>query len=371
VTASRPNHGAESTTMNDRVPSALGLPAPLRPAPDMSARWQDVDLDFDTAAEQFVKRHQTDGSPREFPVMDLRLWGVTANDERFALKPLSNHEPPRPLRSAAFSMLCSRLGAPAEFIREKLPAPLQLAVLNCLLAEGDRPASATLRLRGDEVTAIVSERYAPLDAVELVTTLRGALARHGLLDAVRVRAVATGLTDVIRLVLPSETVPVKVGDISLVGLDVSSSSFGRSAVHVRGMVWRLVCMNGMRAPSSMGDVSLRHIGETQRLRDGLAEGVATALAHARGLMGHWKRAVASYVTDLAQYIDGLRELNQTEQQAVRAELGATKPSELPERASVYDFVNALTAAAHQAEPARRIELESIAGSVLVSRTGGA
>ena len=194
-----------------------------------------------------------------------------------------------------------------------------------------------LRLRGDEVSAIVSERYAPLDAVELVSTLRGALARHGMLDTVRVRAVATGITDVIRLVLPSEAVPIKVGDTSMVGLDVSSSSFGRSAVHVRGVVWRLVCMNGARTPSSMGDVSLRHLGETRRLRDGLAEGVATALAHARGLMGHWKAAVSSYITNLADFIDGLRDLSQSEQQGIRTELGATKAADLPERASVFDL----------------------------------
>ncbi len=236
------------------------------------------------------------------------------------------------------------------------------------MSQGERPASAMLRLRGDEVTAIVSERYAPLDAVELVTTLRAALVRQGLLDSVRVRAVATGVTDVIRLVLPSETVPIKVGDTSMVGLDVSSSSFGRSAVHVRGVVWRLICMNGARTPSSMGDVSLRHLGETQRLRDGLADGVATALVHARGLMGHWRAAVTSYVTDLADFIDGLRELSQSEQQAMRVELGATKRTDLPNRASVYDVVNALTSTAHHVEPARRIELETVAGQLLLAQT---
>lgn len=355
--------------MNDRVPSALGLPPPLRPAPDMRAYWQDVDLDFDTAAEQFVKRHQGDGAPRDLPVLDLRHWGVAPDNEHFALRPLAGHEPQRPLRSAAFSMLCTRLGAPAEFIREKLPAPLQLATLNFLMSQGERPASAMLRLRGEEVTAIVSERYAPLDAIELVSTLRAALVRHGLLDSVRVRAVATGVTDVIRLVLPSETVPVKVGDTSTIGLDVSSSSFGRSAVHVRGVVWRLICMNGARTPSSMGDVSLRHLGETQRLRDGLADGVATALVHARGLMGHWRTAVTSYITGLADFIDGLRDLSQSEQQGVRRELGAAKPSELPESVSVYDFINAVTSTAHHAEPARRIELESMAGGLLMAQTG--
>jgi hypothetical protein len=334
----------------------------------MPASWQDVDLDFDTAAERFVQRHRADGAARDLPVMDLRAWGVAPDGERLSLKPLAGHEPALQLRSTAFSALCTRLGAPADFIRDKLPAPLQLATLNYLMAQGERPGTAMLRLRGDDVTAIVSERYAPLDAGELVGTLRTALSRHGLLESVRVRAVATGVTDVIRLVLPSESVAIKVGDVSLVGLDVSSSSFGRSAVHIKGLVWRLICLNGARTPSSLGDVSLRHLGETQRLRDGVAEGVATALVHARGLMGRFRSSLASYITNLADFIDGMRDLSQAEQQAVRVELGANKPAELPERTSVYDFVNAVTQAAHEAEPARRIELEAIAGGVLLEQT---
>lgn len=256
--------------MNDRLSSVLGLPAPLRPASDMPALWRDVDLDFDRAAEQFVERHQSDGVVRDLPVMDLRTWAVTGVGDRFGMKPLIGHEPPRPLRSTALSMLCTRLGAPGEFIRDRLPAPLQLATLNFLMAQGERPTGAMLRLRGDEVTAIVSERDAPLDAMQLVETLRAALVRHGLLDSVRVRAVATGMTDVLRLVFPSEEVAVRVGDVSLVGLDVSSSSFGRASVSVRGLVYRLVCSNGLRTPSNMGDLSMRHLGETQRLQDGLA-----------------------------------------------------------------------------------------------------
>ena len=357
--------------MNERLSHTLGLPEPLRPAPDMAANWQNVDLPYDEAANRFVERHRMDGVVRDMPVMDLRTWGVAPQGKRFALRPLAGHEPPRELRSTAFSMLCTRLGAPADFIR-KLPQPLQLALLNYLCSLGDRPEDVVLRIRGNEISSIVTARYAALDAEQLVDTIRTALVRHGLIDSVRVRAVATGITDVIRLVLPSEAVPVKVGDVSLVGLDVSSSSFGKSAIHVRGMVMRLVCTNGLRAPSSIGDLSLRHLGETQRLRDGLTEGVATALTHARGLMSRWKSAVSQYVTNLAAYIDGLRDLSQSEQQAVRTELGATKPAELPTQATVYDFVNAVTHVAQAAtvEPSRRIELESIAGGVLMNHTKG-
>src|SRR5690606_31932805 len=134
-----------------------------------------------------------------------------------------------------------------DFIK-KLPAELQLANLNFLLASHPRPLSSQLRLRGEDVTAIVSERYAPLDAEQFVESLRASLAAQGVLQDVTVKAVATGTTDAMRLVLPGESREIQVGDVSHVGLDVSTSSFGKSAIHVKGMVWRLVCENGLRAP---------------------------------------------------------------------------------------------------------------------------
>jgi hypothetical protein len=42
-------------------------------------------------------------------------------------------------------------------------------------------SSATLRLRGDEVAAVVSGRYAPMDPVEFIDCVRTSLVRFGLL----------------------------------------------------------------------------------------------------------------------------------------------------------------------------------------------
>jgi hypothetical protein len=44
---------------------------------------------------------------------------------------------------------------------------------------------------------------------------------------------------------------------------------------------------------------------------------------------------------------------------------------LPESTSAYNLVNAITGAARQAEPARRLEIESLAGTVLGRHVGRA
>ncbi len=341
-----------------------GPPPPLTTTPDMTAVWSDVETDFDTAAQMFVTRHRIDGTAADHPVTDLRVWGVKPHDGHFALQPVLQHREPIVLRNNALSNLCARLGVPVEFLR-RLPAPLQLTIMNWALGSADRPMPATLRLRGAEAAALVSDRYAPLDAEELVTTLRSALAQHGMLGEVRVRAVATGLTDALRLTFPGRAVEPKVGDVTHAGIDVSSSSFGRSALHIRGLLYRLICANGLRVPQQLGEYSARHVGDSQRLRDFLTDAVPTVLTHSSGLMEAWKRSVKVQVEHLAELIESMRELTVGEREGVERELTADAcVPELPERTSVYTLVNAITSTARAAEPARRLELEGLAGQLL-------
>jgi hypothetical protein len=362
--------------MNNNVSTSRSfsstLPGPLKPAADMAARWTDIDADYDTAADIVIDAHKKDGQTRDLPVMDLRQWGIVPLGDNFGLAPLARHHEPRRLRGNAFANLMGRLGAPADFIKDKLPAPLQLATLNWLMGMQEQPMSATLRLRGDEVAALVSERYAPLDQVELLTGLRDVLLEQGVLDQVRVKSIATGLVDVVRMVFPAEQEAIQVGDISALGIDISTSSFGRSALHVRGIVWRLRCTNGLRVAEKAGGYSFRHVGESQRLRDGLADAVPSALVQARGVMRKWKEAVEVMVTDVAAAIDAMRELSVTERKAVGEELKAeTGVAELPEATSLYNIINALTSAAHAATPARRLDMEGLAGDLLLQHGGRA
>ncbi|MFO0675331.1 MAG: DUF932 domain-containing protein [Polyangiaceae bacterium] len=346
------------------------LPAPLRTAPDMTARWDDVELDFDTAAERIVRAHADDGEHRDLPIADMKTWAVAPYRGQLALVPLTRHHEPRPLRSSAFANLMARVGAPADFLK-RLPAPLQLATINHLLMESRENPSATLRIRGNEVAAVVSGRYAPLDPVELVETVRVALNRFDILRDVRVRGLASGLVDNLRLVLPAERIAVKPGDVSAVGIDITASSFARSAIHVSPVVWRLVCSNGLKSAERKGGLSFRHVGESQRLRDGVAEAVPSAVAHARGLLDQWRRAVDVMIEDVARQVDELRVLTVQERRSFEAKLVEEgEGAELPKRLSVYGVVNALTASAKAVGPARRLELEAVAGDVLHSHVGG-
>ena len=358
--------------MNTNGAAGIGssLPAPLRTAPDMPSAWADVELDFDTAAQRIVRAHADDGVHRDLPTTDLRTWAVAPHAGTFALVPLARHHNPMPLRSAAFGNLMTRLGAPGDFLR-RLPAPLQLATINYLLSEHDDRSAATLRLRNDEVSAIVSGRYAPLDPVELVETVRDGLQRFGILGDVRVRGVASGLVDNLRLILPSAQTAIRPGDASALGIDITSSSFARSAVHITPVIWRLVCSNGLKRAERGSGLSFRHVGDAQRLREGISEAIPAALVYARGVMDQWRRSVAFMIEDVQKQIEAMQ-LTMPEKKnlevAVRLETG--RP-ELPDNVPLYDFVNAMTASAKSGSPSRRLEIESLAGDVLARHVGSA
>lgn len=360
-------------THTNGAASPLGttLPAPLLTAPDMASTWNDVELDFDTAAQRIVQAHSNDGIHRDLPISDLKTWAVAPHNGKFALVPLARHHEPKTLRGNAFSNLATRLGAPADFIR-RLPAPLQLANLNYLLAEHDEGNAATLRLRNNEVSAIVSGKYAPLDPIELMETIRSALERFGILNDVRVRGVASGLVDNLRLVLPAEQKAIKPGDVSALGIDITGSSFARSAVHVSPVIWRLVCSNGMRRADRGSGFSFRHVGDRDRLRDAVIEAIPSALVRARGVMDQWRRSVAFMVEDVAMQIEAMRELTVPEKKnleaALRKEVGS---SDLPTHVALYDLVNACTASAKEASPARRLDIEAFAGELLARQVGSA
>ncbi len=361
-----------STNGTTPLRDTRSIPGPLRCAPDMAARWANLtDADFDQAASQIVADHKSDGEAQDIPVMNLATWGVLPVDGQFALAPLGKQHGPKVLRANAFSNLMVRLGAPVEFVRDRLAAPLQIATTNWILASAEKQQPALLRLRGEAIASIHSDRYCPIDQEELLGCVRDALVKQNALGEVEVKSIATGLVDVIRITFPSEQQAIKVGDVTALGLDISSSSFGRSAAHITGSLVRLKCLNGLRVPEKGASFSFRHVGDIDRMRAGIAESIPSALAVARGTIARWRAAVDVMIEDVASLIEGLHDLTHGEQKLVQEhvqhELGAHA---LPAHAPLYEVLNGVTSAAHALAPARRLEVEAMAGDLLVRHTGG-
>ena len=109
-----------------------------------------------------------------------------------------------------------------------------------------------------------------------------------------------------------------------------------------------------------------------RFKDGLSDAIPSALLEARGVMRRWRQAVDVMVDDVQKMITEMRDLSVGEKKLIVEELKheAGVP-ELPEHASLYNVINAVTSAAHQAAPARRLDIETYAGELLFNHVGRA
>lgn len=374
-----------TTTMPVERTSALAVP--LTPRPDQPERWitHSTPVPFDAAAQSILQAHQEDGERDDTAVDRLDTWSFGSSDSesmQLLRVPFAGRLDGEllTLRELAYSQLCAKLGIPAAYIRT-LPRKLQEACVNLALVGQNSPA--LLRIAGDEVRAVVSDRYAAVDDRLLLEVVADTLDRTGFRDDARVRAVAVGPHTLLRITLPNEAIPVRVGDVIEHGIDIGNSELGLRSVQVTPVTHRLVCLNGMRAWKSEASLRMRHIGDPERLRDQLRDAIPVAFAEARGDLDRWKRSVDLLVDSALEEIEALRShgLSTAEVQSVGKTFAETHV-QLPERSSAqslsdalntrtsaFEIANAITAAARARDsvPAR-LALEEVGHRYLTAAT---
>lgn len=340
---------------------------------------------FVQAAALVRDAHQQDGERTDVIAVDLRTWAFVSPDHQtmhLTRVPLPGRRRGEPLalRELALAQLCQRINTPAAYVRT-LPEKLQLACMNWGLAQ--EPQNALFRLAGDEVRAIMSERYAAIDDAFLLQVVDDVLTQAGYRDDALVRATSTGPHTILRITIPSAGVAVRKGDVIEFGLDVANSELGLRSVQVTPITHRLICTNGMRAWRSEAALRMRHVGDPDRLRDQLRDAVPVALAEARGDIARWKKATDVLVDNALEEIENLRVwgLSTSETQAVGRSLAASTGVHLSEssgselstalrtRTTAFELANAITSTARErSDVTARLNMESLGHRYLVSKT---
>ncbi|MBO6936784.1 MAG: DUF932 domain-containing protein [Deltaproteobacteria bacterium] len=361
--------------------------SPLQPLPDQRSAWRSPSqpLTFDTAAHLVLDAHLEDGERSDIVANQIRSWAFGSDDgSTMALAPLPLPGRDRlgtyPIRDLAFSQLCQRIGAPSSYLKA-LPAKLQMANLNWGLARQE--SQALLRLAGNEVRAIVSERYAALDDELVLNMVADCLDRSGYGDDAMVRAISTGPHTVLRVTLPGEGRAVKVGDVIEHGIDIANSELGLRSVQVTPVTYRLVCSNGMRSWKSEATMRMRHVGDPDRLADQLRDAIPVAFAEARGDLDRWARAMDTLIDDALDEVESLRGfgLTKADVRAVAGEIVSEVPA-LPEDSfaesveqalqgqptTAFDVANAITSTARSKSTEARLAIEEAGHRYLVRRT---
>ncbi|MCK6501192.1 MAG: DUF945 domain-containing protein, partial [Nitrospira sp.] len=159
---------------------------------------------------------------------------------------------PFKMRPLALSQLANRLSVPYGYI-ERCPAELAAENLNhWLRKEPDR--KVMLRCRGDEVRAVLSARYYPIDNIDLIRWVSEVFGRD---FPLRFEVTEESL-DV--QLLTEARHHVDRDDWLDSGLSIHNSEVGLRALEVRGMVYRQVCLNGLILYGKQQGYRRRHIG---------------------------------------------------------------------------------------------------------------
>ncbi len=259
---------------------------------------------------------------------------------------------------------------PVSYFR-RCPTSLRDAQVNYWLRhpEGEAESSESrgesrwlLRVRGETLRAVLTERYSRVGNAELVEAISPVLKETGL--SVRWFALSDeGLH--LRLVDPSRPLEVLPGDPVMAGIHLANSEVGKRSLTIDTVVWRLVCKNGLvRLVKGKSLFNRRHIGlSLPELMVTLPDAIRRALQEGVMVAERLQRATTIHLSDPTGVIATLASdwpLSQSlEEKIIDARL-----QEGGQQDTLYGLVNAVTSVAQGLPPDERYALEALAGTLL-------
>ena len=262
----------------------------------------------------------------------------------------------------ATGQLCARLGIPSPYFR-KCPTDLQDEQANYWLEHGPQKRGETwlLRAKDENLRAVLSDRYSPLDNATLLDELRMLLP-----DSYRVDWF--GLQDEslhLRVVDPTRTRELLPDDALTVGIHLVNSEVGLRSVTIDAMVFRLVCTNGLiRLVKGKSLLRQRHLHVSHhRFIGALGEAIDNALKESEGFLNQLAATTQTPVPDISDVMEKIAERwNLSDETQESAKL-ALRQENASQQESLYGLVNAYTSAAQKLPDSGRYDLEVLAGNL--------
>jgi hypothetical protein len=327
------------------------------------------------------------------------------------------------MRRHAFAQLCRDVSAPPGYL-VALPPSIALDALSWGVKQ-QNSLKRTLRVEGDEVRAMVSARYAPLDDRQACRLLYTALKQAGRLDEAQIESWSAGTTSQITVscgkVIAGIDKGYAVHAVSgaarngegfglRAGITMRNGELGNGSLGILAALWRHWCSNGCLIENigMMSAWTRRHTGDWREQASDLADVLTEILKTAELVL---ERAVPGALKDvfkpaeLEERLAGLKLTKNERKDVLRGILAEAfglysfEPEKLgmanvaaerqaadviraleeakkeDERDAVFaelklelngwNVVNAVTAVGRDAEnPDRAVELETLGGSLL-------
>ena len=217
---------------------------------------------------------------------------------------------PHKVRPVAQMEIAFRLGIPLQYLR-RCPESLQCDNLNHWIQK-ERNAELFIRFDGDDVRAIFTPKYKPIDHFELLERLDAL----GYGPDTKVQCHLDGEFMLLNIPDAAKTFEINK-DAMTPGISISNSEVGLSSVTVAAYILRLICTNGLIGMSEVASNKYRHV--SRRILDELPDAIRTASNEINEQKRQLKFSIESRVDDPVATIERFNrefQLGKEEREAV-------------------------------------------------------
>lgn len=289
-----------------------------------------------------------------------RLLYQPDGDEHSRSKSMTRH---------SLSQLCNKIGVPIRYIDKCIDSGrLDLAAENINSWVDDFGKNLFIREYKNIIRGVLSDRYSTLDTPHIMDAINDVLD----FDEYRIKGYLLSPERFHARIVQREMMNINGEDL-FAGVQIDSSDVGRSILIVKFMIWKQVCTNGLCISQGGGVLfQQKHIGiDASEFRDGFKSSlnnIPLLIEHSKELIEEARKDGERYSTknfneqQLKDFIERIKMKTKLSDEGVNKVFQFMNDKY---GFSKWGFVNSLTEVAQDYTLERRLEIEKIAGDVLM------
>lgn len=263
-----------------------------------------------------------------------------------------------PISPFASSGLCGKLKVPTVYFNRCASQNKQLAATNINEWLRDDERKFMVRCYQNTVRGMLSGSYSKFDAPDILKSL------DSVLDSTKYKVKGSFVNEErlhVRLV-ESEMLPIDGEDL-FAGITLDSSDIGRSGLYVSFLVYKQICTNGLIVPKSSGELfRQKHIGiSSEEFQKGLTEGLKSFSDIKKNVIEMIQESKDTNV-EIDKIAEEVKERTRLTDDVVDEILVLADNSYDRSR---WGIINGITEVAQKYTLERRLQLEQIAGEMLI------
>ena len=275
-----------------------------------------------------------------------------------------------PISRYALGQLATKIGVPARYIEKCIDSGrIDLAQDNVNSWLEDYNKDLFIREYNGGIRGVLSSRYSVCDSHDILEVVNDAV------DLSKYKVKGSYLNEErlhVRLI-GTEMLPIDGEDL-FAGLFIDSSDVGRSILTVKFGIYKQVCTNGLVIARAGGTLfEQKHIGITsEEFHEGLVASLKNVdlltehavewVQKAKHRENHWS-ALSEYEDDINEFVAYIRHQTNLSEESSRKVINLMSTRYEDNR---WGLINGITEVAQDFTLERRLELERIAGNILIA-----